>query len=317
MTRCWGWCWACCAPMRRGRSWARRRTGPGGRCCCRTCWPRPATSSPFPARRSSRAGRMLSWLLDRAATYLQVHARLAEARPLAERALAIDEAAYGPDHPDVATGLNNLALILAGPGPAGSRPGRWPNAPWPSPRPPTAPTTPTSPSGLNNLALILQDLGQPAEARPLAERALAIDEAAYGPDHPDVAHPPEQPRHHPGRTWASRQQARPLAERALAIDRGRLRPRPPRRRHPPEQPRPHPAGPGPAGRGPAAGRTRPGHRRGRLRPRPPRRRHRPEQPRPHPGRTWASRQRPGRWPNAPWPSPRPPTAPTTPPSPSA
>jgi hypothetical protein len=30
-----------------------------------------------------------SWLLDRAATYLQVHARLAEARPLAERALAI------------------------------------------------------------------------------------------------------------------------------------------------------------------------------------------------------------------------------------
>jgi Tetratricopeptide repeat len=34
------------------------------------------------------------------------------ARPLEERALAIIEAAYGPDHPDVATGLGNLALTL-------------------------------------------------------------------------------------------------------------------------------------------------------------------------------------------------------------
>src|SRR5450755_1519729 len=49
-----------------------------------------------------------SWLLDRAGTYLQVHARLADAKALVERALAIDEAAYGPDHPDVAHDLNSL-----------------------------------------------------------------------------------------------------------------------------------------------------------------------------------------------------------------
>jgi len=53
-----------------------------------------------------------SWLLDRAGTYLQVHARFADAKALLERALAIDEAAHGPDHPDVATALNNLAQIL-------------------------------------------------------------------------------------------------------------------------------------------------------------------------------------------------------------
>jgi tetratricopeptide (TPR) repeat protein len=35
-----------------------------------------------------------------------------DARPLYERALAIDEAAYGPDHPTVATNLNNLATVL-------------------------------------------------------------------------------------------------------------------------------------------------------------------------------------------------------------
>jgi tetratricopeptide (TPR) repeat protein len=54
----------------------------------------------------------MSWLLDRAASYLRVLGQAAEARPLAERALAITETVHGPDHPDVATRLNNLALIL-------------------------------------------------------------------------------------------------------------------------------------------------------------------------------------------------------------
>ena len=53
-----------------------------------------------------------SWLLNRAGTYLYVRARLGDAKALLERALAIDEAAYGPDHPAVATDLNNLASIL-------------------------------------------------------------------------------------------------------------------------------------------------------------------------------------------------------------
>ncbi|MEY4354897.1 MAG: hypothetical protein RLZZ609_3138, partial [Cyanobacteriota bacterium] len=38
--------------------------------------------------------------------------RLAEAEPLMRRALAIDEASYGNDHPDVAIDLNNLAQLL-------------------------------------------------------------------------------------------------------------------------------------------------------------------------------------------------------------
>ncbi len=35
----------------------------------------------------------------------------AQAEPLYQRALAIDEKALGPEHPAVATGLNNLALL--------------------------------------------------------------------------------------------------------------------------------------------------------------------------------------------------------------
>jgi tetratricopeptide (TPR) repeat protein len=36
---------------------------------------------------------------------------IAEAVPLAQRALAIREKALGPEHPDVATSLNNLAVL--------------------------------------------------------------------------------------------------------------------------------------------------------------------------------------------------------------
>ena len=61
-----------------------------------------------------------------------------------ERALAIDEAAYGDDHPAVAIRLNNLALIL-------------------------------------------QNLGQPEAARVLQERALAITQTRRSarPSSPD------------------------------------------------------------------------------------------------------------------------------------
>jgi tetratricopeptide (TPR) repeat protein len=141
-------------------------------------------SLPRPAQ--DAAGADVSWLLDRAAAYLRVHARLAETRPLAERALTITEAAHGPDHPDVATDLNNLALILQDLGQPGEartlaeRALTITEAAY-------GPDHPDVAIRLTNLATILQDLGQLAEARPLAERALAITEAAYGPDHPATA----------------------------------------------------------------------------------------------------------------------------------
>jgi hypothetical protein len=48
---------------------------------------------------------------------------LGGARPLLERALAIWEKVLGPEHPNVAAGLNNLALLLRDQGDlAGSRP---------------------------------------------------------------------------------------------------------------------------------------------------------------------------------------------------
>jgi tetratricopeptide (TPR) repeat protein len=154
-------------------------------------------------------------LLGQAGFYLWVQARHADAKALEERALAVDEAAHGPNHPTVATRLNNLALTLRALGqPEAARPLQ--ERALAITEAAYGPNHPTVATNLNNLATILQALGQPETARPLQERALAIDEAAYGPDHPDVAIDLNnlaltlQDLGQPG-------EARPLQERALAI----------------------------------------------------------------------------------------------------
>jgi tetratricopeptide (TPR) repeat protein len=157
-----------------------------------------------------------SWLLDRAGAYLWVHARLTDAKAVLERILVIDEAAYGPDHPDVAADLNNLAAILRDLGqPEAARPLQ--ERALAIAEAAYGPDHPEVATRLSVLALILQDLGQPEAARPLLERALAIDEAAYGPDHPDVG---IRLNNLAGvlQDLGQPEAARPLLERALAID---------------------------------------------------------------------------------------------------
>jgi hypothetical protein len=51
-------------------------------------------------------------LMNQLGMLLYTKALYAEAEPLMRRALTIDEAAYGPEHPNVAIRLNNLALLL-------------------------------------------------------------------------------------------------------------------------------------------------------------------------------------------------------------
>jgi Tfp pilus assembly protein PilF len=132
------------------------------------------------------ASSATSWLLERAATYQHTHAQPATARPLMERALSIRETTYGPDHPEVASTLNNLAWALCELGePATARPllQRALDI-----RETTyGPDHPEVASALNNLAWALCELGEPATARPLLQRALDIRETTYGSDHPYVA----------------------------------------------------------------------------------------------------------------------------------
>ena len=150
-------------------------------------WPRWAVLLPHVLAATSHAGHPgkrpgpavmedASWLLDRAGTHLRVQAQLTDAKALLERALAIDEAAYGPDHPDVGRDLNNLAAILRGLGDlAGAR--ALQERALGIAEAVYGPDHPDVGTALNNLAQILQDLGDLAGARPLQERALAIAEA--------------------------------------------------------------------------------------------------------------------------------------------
>jgi tetratricopeptide (TPR) repeat protein len=69
---------------------------------------------------------------------------------------------------------------------------------------------------LNFVGRALSVLGRPAEALPLHQRALRIQEVAYGPDHPDMA----IDLNDVGRVLSAlgrHAEALPLQERALCI----------------------------------------------------------------------------------------------------
>jgi tetratricopeptide (TPR) repeat protein len=102
------------------------------------------------------------------------------------RALAIDEASYGPEHPNVAIRLNNLAQLLQDTSRLGEaeplmrRALAIDEASYGSEHPNVA-------RDLNNLAQLLRDTNRLAEAEPLMRRHLAIFIAftrATGHPHP-------------------------------------------------------------------------------------------------------------------------------------
>jgi tetratricopeptide (TPR) repeat protein len=142
-------------------------------------------------------------------------AAYSEAKPFYERALAICEKVFGPEHPETATSLANLANLLKVQGDLATA------------RPlyerdlaicekvlgPEHPETATS---LSNLAILMETQGDLAQARPLFERALVIREKVLGPEHRDTA---SSLSGLGGLLWAQGDLAgaRPLYERALAI----------------------------------------------------------------------------------------------------
>ena len=161
------------------------------------------------------------------------------------RALAIDEASYGPDHPNVASDLNNLAQLLQATNRLGEAEPLMRRATGDRrgvvrPGPPQRRPRPQQPGGL------LQATNRLGEAEPLMRRALAIDEASYGPDHPNVAtdlNNLAQLLQDTNRLG----EAEPLMRRALAIDEASYGPDHPNVAIRPQQPGATAAGHEPAG----------------------------------------------------------------------
>lgn len=125
-------------------------------------------------------------LLGSLGYYLQRIADYQGAKSANERALKIDEATLGPDHPDVARDVNNLGEVLqelgdlAGARAAYERALKIDEAAF-------GPEHPNVARDVNNLGDVLQELGDLAGARAAFERALKLDEVAFGPDHHNVA----------------------------------------------------------------------------------------------------------------------------------
>jgi len=105
---------------------------------------------------------------------------------MARKALDVAENKFGPEHPDVATSLNNLALLY-------DKQGQYAQAELLHMRALTirekvlGPYHPEVATSLNNLAFLYKMQGQYAQAEPLYKRALTIKEKAFGPEHPHVA----------------------------------------------------------------------------------------------------------------------------------
>ena len=125
-------------------------------------------------------------LLGRLGRYLSASAQFRAGLSAQERALAIFEAAYGPDHPEVARALGSLGIVQR-------QLGELPAARASQERALAifeaayGPDHPQVARALGSLGIVQWQLGELPAARASQERALAIFEAAYGPDHPEVA----------------------------------------------------------------------------------------------------------------------------------
>jgi TolB-like protein/class 3 adenylate cyclase/Tfp pilus assembly protein PilF len=154
-------------------------------------------------------------LLDRAGRYFHGRAAHSQAAELFRDALAIRERALGPEHPDTAMSLNDLADLLRDQGDfTGARPLH--ERALAIREKALGPDHPDTATSLNNLAILLKAQGDFAQARPLYERALAIREKALGPEHAATATSLNNLANLL-RDQGDLAAARPLHERALAI----------------------------------------------------------------------------------------------------
>jgi tetratricopeptide (TPR) repeat protein len=123
-----------------------------------------------------------AFVLNQLGLYLRDRPQWTDARAALERALTIDEAAYGPDHPSVATTVSNLGGVLhalgdlAGARAAFERALTIDEAAY-------GPDHPSVATTVNNLGSVLQGLGDLAGARAAFEWALRIFEAHLGAEH--------------------------------------------------------------------------------------------------------------------------------------
>ncbi|MBK8266505.1 MAG: tetratricopeptide repeat protein [Nannocystis sp.] len=139
-----------------------------------------------PLARAAGTSEASAGYLNNLGTVAYSEGKYEQSRGYHERALATEEKALGPDHPDVAMSLNNLGVVAATEGKYEQARAYFERvlAIWEKA---LGPDHPNVASSLNNLGNVAKVAGKYEQAQAYYERALAIEEKALGPDHPDVA----------------------------------------------------------------------------------------------------------------------------------
>ena len=127
-----------------------------------------------------------SGALSEQALVLYKQGRYADAEPLLKQALAIQKAALGPDDPDIAPVMNNLAGIYRELGRYADAEALYRQA-LEIREKLLGRNDSALASSLNNLAAVLSNQGRYSDAEPLFRRAISLKEKASGQDDPDVA----------------------------------------------------------------------------------------------------------------------------------
>src|SRR5262245_42990954 len=127
-----------------------------------------------------------AWRLNLDTCGLVADGQFLEASTVGARALALNEALYGTNHPEIAYALDNLAFALDGLGkieqakPLFERARAMYEACY-------GPSHPKVASTLNSLGRIAREMGDFPKAQALHEHALAMYEAFYGTEAPEVS----------------------------------------------------------------------------------------------------------------------------------
>ena len=124
-------------------------------------------------------------LMNQTGLYLKGRAQFTEAKEMYERALAIDEAAYGTDHPDVAIDVNNLGGVLNALGDMEGAKKMYEQA-LAIDEATYGPDHPDVAIDVNNIGSVLKALGDMEGAKKMYERALRIFTESLGEDHPNT-----------------------------------------------------------------------------------------------------------------------------------
>ena len=151
-------------------------------------WPecrRLLPSALFSTRRVEEVGggsEEASLLLSQVGLYLHRRGDLRGSKGVLETQIVIDERLHGPDHPELATDLNNLGSVLRALGDLLGARRSFERAIAIEESQPT-PDRLKIAIRENNLGTVLRALGDLPAAVAAFERALAIDREAYGPNH--------------------------------------------------------------------------------------------------------------------------------------